>query len=63
MNIAFADTDHETEIGLDHLLAGLLVAGHHSFAKLLFLFKGQQRGPPDFPEITLQGIQPFRAAP
>ena len=52
MNVAFADTDHETETDSIILLAGLLVAGHHPFAQLLLLFKGQQRGPPDFPRYT-----------
>ena len=62
MHIPLTDTDHQTEIRFNHLLAGLLVPRHDPLAQLLFLFKRQQRRATDFAQVTLEGIQSFGAA-
>src|SRR5262245_40748339 len=62
MHIPFADTDHESKIGLDHLLASLLIACHDPFTQLLFLFEIQQGRPADFAKIALEGIESFRTS-
>jgi len=62
MNVALADADDETQIGLDHLLASLLVSGHDPFAQLLFLLEGQECRAADLAEIAFKGIQTFRSA-
>src|SRR6185437_8792361 len=62
MDVALADADDEAQIGLDHLLASLLVSGHDPFAQLLFLLEGQQGRAADLAEIALEGIQTVRSA-
>ena len=56
MHIPLADTDHQTEIRFDHLLARLLVARHDTLAELLLLLKRQQGRVTNLALITLEGI-------
>jgi hypothetical protein len=62
MHISLTDTDHQTEIRFDHLLARLLVPRHDPLAQLLLLLKRQQGRVTDLAQVALEGIQSFGAA-
>jgi hypothetical protein len=57
MHIALPDTDDEAQVGFNHLLARLLVAGHDQLTEVLLLLKRQESRPADLPQITLKRIQ------
>ena len=62
MHIPLTDTDDQTEIRLDHLLARLFVPRHDPLAQLLLLLKCQQGRVTDLAQVALEGIQSFGAA-
>ena len=53
--IVAGDLDHQAQIGLDHLLAGLFVALFDAGGQLDFLLRRQQLDLADFAQIKLDG--------
>ena len=53
--VAPRDVDHQAEVGLDHVLAGIRVAGRDPLGQLALLLGREQRRVVDVLEIDLEG--------